>query len=220
VLPLVPGYLSTVTGVAVQDLEQASWRRVIGPALVFVASFSAIFILIGLTAYSVSRTLRGPTFEKVSGLLIIAMGVLFVSMLFVDRINRDWHFEALMARAGRGGPIVAGAAFAIAWTPCVGPTLTAILGLSANSGSALEGAVLLAIYSAGLAIPFLVTAVAFTKMTTAFDAVKRHYRGIIAAGGAVLIVMGWLVFTGELFRLNVEAQQFLDDLGLNFWSEI
>lgn len=220
VLPLVPGYLSTVTGVAVADLERADWRRVIGPALVFVASFSAIFVLIGLTAYGVSRTLRGPTFEKVSGALIIAMGVFFVSMLFIDRLNREWRPESLLARAGRGGPVVAGAAFAIAWTPCVGPTLTAILGLSANSGSALEGAVLLGIYSAGLAIPFLATAIAFTKMTTAFDAVKRHYRGIIAAGGAILVAMGWLVFTGELFRLNVEAQQFLDDLGLNFWSEI
>lgn len=220
VLPLVPGYLSTVTGVSVGDLEGASWRRVLGPSLLFVASFSTIFILIGLTAYSVSRTLRGDALEKISGLLIMLMGALFVSMLFVDRLNREWRVDALLARAGKGGPIVAGGAFAIAWTPCVGPTLTAILGLSANSGSALEGALLLAVYSAGLAVPFLAAAVAFTKMTTAFDAVKRHYRGIIAAGGLVLIVMGWLVFTGELFRLNVEAQQALDDLGLNFWSEI
>lgn len=220
VLPLVPGYLSTVTGVAVGDLDRADWRDVIGPALLFVASFSAIFVLIGLTAYSVSGTLRGPTFEKASGILIMAMGALFVAMLFVDRLNRDWRVDSLLARAGRGGPLVAGAAFALAWTPCVGPTLTAIFALSANSGSALEGGLLLGIYSAGLALPFLASALAFSKMTTGFAIVKRHYRGIIATGGAILIVMGYLVFTGELFRLNVEAQQALDDLGINFFNEI
>ena len=220
VLPLVPGYLSTVTGVAVSDLGDADWRRVMVPSLLFVASFSAIFILIGLTAYSISSTLRGPTFEKVSGALIMAMGALFVSMLFIDRLNREWRVDTLLANAGRGGPMVAGAAFAIAWTPCVGPTLTAILGLSANSGSALEGGVLLGIYSAGLALPFLATAIGFTKMTRAFAAVRRHYRAIIATGGLILIGMGWLVFTGELFRLNVEIQQAFDDVGLNIWGEI
>jgi cytochrome c-type biogenesis protein len=142
------------------------------------------------------------------------MGALFVASLFVVRLNREWHVEALMARAGRGGPIVAGAAFAIAWTPCVGPTLAAILSAAAISDSAGHGAFLLAVYSAGLGIPFLLSALAFARMTSVFAVVKRHYTAIVAAGGVILIAMGVLILTGEFFQLNVEAQKLTNDLGL------
>ena len=116
------------------------------------------------------------------------------------------------------GGVVAGAAFAIAWTPCIGPTLGAILSAASLSGSAGRGAFLLAVYSAGLAIPFLLTAVAFSRMTTAFAAVKRHYQAIIATGGAILIAMGVLIWTGELTQLNGEAQRWLSELGLNIFD--
>ncbi len=220
VLPLVPGYLSAVTGVSAGDLQDAGWRRVLAPSLLFVASFSAIFILLGLTATGIGATLQDHqrTLEKVSAALIVAMGLLFMAAPFVTRLNREWHVEALLARAGRGGPVVAGAAFAIAWTPCVGPTLAAILSAAAISDSAGHGAWLLAVYSAGLAIPFLLTALAFTRMTTAFAVVKRHYGAIMAAGGAILVAMGVLIWTGELFRLNAEVQSFFDGLGLNIWN--
>jgi cytochrome c-type biogenesis protein len=222
VLPLVPGYLSAVTGVSAADLDQVGWRRVIVPSLLFVASFSAIFVLLGLTATGLGSTLQENQrlLEKVAAVVIIAMGVFFVAALFVPRLNREWHVEGLMARAGKGGPLVAGAAFAVAWTPCVGPTLAAILAAAALSDSAGHGAFLLAVYSAGLAIPFLLTALAFSRMTTAFAFVKRHYPVIMAAGGVVLIVMGVLIWTNELFRLNSEAQQFLDGLGLNFFQDV
>jgi len=222
VLPLVPGYLSAVTGVSASDLEDASTRQVLGPSLLFVASFSAIFIVLGLTATGLGSTLSDnkETLEKVSAALIIALGIFFVASLFVTRLNREWHVDGLMARAGKGGPVIAGAAFAIAWTPCIGPTLGAILTTAALSESAGRGAFLLAVYSAGLAIPFLLTAVAFSRMTTAFAVVKRHYRVIVAAGGAVLIAMGVLIWTGEFFQLNIEAQRFLSDLGLDFWNEV
>ena len=220
VLPLVPGYLSAVTGVSAGDLQDAGWRRVLAPSLLFVASFSAIFILLGLTATGIGSTLQDHqrTLEKVSAALIVAMGLLFMAAPFVTRLNREWHVEALLARAGRGGPVVAGAAFAIAWTPCVGPTLAAILSAAAISDSAGHGAWLLAVYSAGLAIPFLLTALAFTRMTTAFAVVKRHYGAIMATGGAILVAMGVLIWTGELFRLNAEVQSFFDGLGLNIWN--
>ena len=153
-------------------------------------------------------------------LLIIVMGVLFVASLFITRLNREWHVEALLERAGKGGPIVAGAAFAIAWTPCIGPTLGAILSAAALSGSAARGAFLLAVYSAGLAIPFLLTAIAFSRMTTAFAVVKRHYQAIVAVGGLILIAMGVLIWTGELSQLNIEAQNWLSSLGLDFWNQV
>jgi cytochrome c-type biogenesis protein len=151
----------------------------------------------------------------VAGVLIIALGVYFIASLFVVRLNREWHVDALMARAGKGGPIVAGAAFAIAWTPCIGPTLGAILTAASVSGSAAHGALLLAVYSAGLAIPFLATALAFSRMTTAFTVVKRHYGVIMGIGGAILIAMGILILSGGFQELNTQASRWTSDLGLN-----
>jgi cytochrome c-type biogenesis protein len=222
VLPLVPGYLSAVTGVSASELDAAGWRRVLGPSLLFVASFSAIFILLGLTATGLGSFLRDheELLTKISGALIVLMGLLFVASLFITRLNREWHVDALLERAGKGGPIVAGAAFAIAWTPCIGPTLGAILTAASLSGSAAHGAFLLLVYSAGLAIPFLLTAIAFSRMTTAFTVVKRHYQAIVAAGGLILIAMGVLIWTNELTQLNSEAQSWLSGLGLDFWNSV
>ena len=222
VLPLVPGYLSAVTGVSAGELETAGWRRVLGPSMLFVASFSAIFVIYGLTATGLGSMLRDheQLLTKISAALIIAMGIFFIAALFVPRLNREWHVDALLDRAGRGGPIVAGAAFAIAWTPCIGPTLGAILSAAALSESAGRGAFLLAVYSAGLAIPFLLTAVAFSRMTTAFAVVKRHYQAIVASGGLILIAMGVLIWTNELTVLNAEAQRWLSGAGLDFWNSV
>lgn len=217
VLPLVPGYLSAVSGVGVADLDTVDWRRLALPSLLFIASFSAIFIGLGLTATGVGEVLREQrdVLTNIAGVLIIVMGVLFVASFFVARLNREWRVDALLARAGKGGPLVAGAAFAVAWTPCVGPTLAAILSAAALTGSAAHGALLLAFYSAGLGVPFLLTAIGFSRMTAVFSVVKRHYAGIVAVGGAILIVMGILILTGEFFRLNIEAQKITRELGLN-----
>ena len=218
VLPLVPGYLSAVSGVSTTELESAGWRRVLWPSLLFVLSFSAVFIILGLTATGLGSTLEDhqELLTKVSAALIVAMGILFVSSLFVTRLNREWHVDYLLERAGKGGPLIAGAAFAIAWTPCIGPTLGAILAAASLSDSAGRGAFLLAVYSAGLAIPFLLTAIAFSRMTAAFAVVKRHYQLIVASGGLILIAMGLLIWTDQLTELNVEAQKWMSELGLDF----
>lgn len=218
VLPIVPGYLSAVSGVSVSELENASWKKVLTPSLIFVGSFSAIFILLGMGATKIGELLthNQRLLEKISGVLIIALGILFVASFFITKLNREWHVDALMERAGKGGPLVAGAAFAFAWTPCIGPTLGAILGAASNADSTGKGALLLAVYSAGLAIPFLLTALAFNRMTTAFALVKRHYGVIIMLGGVVLIAMGLLILTGEMSRINIEMQRWSQDLGLNF----
>lgn len=222
VLPLVPGYLSAVVGVAPADLRQTSRRRVLVPSLLFVASFALIFMLLGVgaTLFGSSFATHRQLLDKIAAVLIIALGVFFVASVFVARLNREWHVDALMQRAGRGGPLVAGAAFAVAWTPCVGPTLGAILSAAALSSSALHGAVLLGFYSAGLAIPFLLTALAFERMSSLFAVVKRHFRIVIAAGGVVLIGMGALIWSGELFQLNIQAQQTLNSLGIDFFTSI
>jgi cytochrome c-type biogenesis protein len=217
VLPLVPGYLSAVSGVGVDELDRDDWRRVLVPSLLFVASFSLVFILLGLTATGIGEALRDrqDTLTEIGGALIIAMGCLFIAGAFVSRLNREWRVDALMQRAGKGGPVVAGLAFSVAWTPCVGPTLGSILTLAAFEGSAAEGAGLLAVYSLGLAVPFLATALAFSRMTSAFAVVKRHYPVIIGTGGAILIAMGVLFLTGEITQLNIEAQRLTSELGLD-----
>jgi cytochrome c-type biogenesis protein len=222
VLPLVPGYLSTVVGVAPAELDRAGARRVLLPSLAFVASFSLIFILLGLGATTVGSALRAHhnTLDKVAAALIVALGVYFVLTAFISRLNREWHVERLLERTGKGGPVVAGAAFAVAWTPCVGPTLGAILSAAALTESVGHAAILLAFYSVGLAIPFLATALAFNRMTTAFAIVKRHFPVIIGLGGAILVAMGVLIWTGELFQLNIKAQQLLDSLGIDFFNSV
>jgi len=217
VLPLVPGYLSAVTGVSINEIDQVGWRRVLGPSLLFVASFSAVFILLGLTATALGSTLRDnqELLTNVGAVMLIAMGVLFIGATFVDRLNREWRVEALLARAGKGGPIIAGAAFSIAWTPCTGPALGGILTLAGIDGQLAHGAFLLAVYSAGLAVPFLLTAVAFSRASTAFTVIKRHYRAIVAVGGGILIAMGILILSGGFTELNIWAQKLTSELGLN-----
>ena len=125
-----------------------------------------------------------------------------------------WHVGALVKRAGRGGPVLTGVAFALAWTPCTGPTLGAIITATGASSSAAHGALLLAVYCAGLAVPFLVTALAFGTATTAFSVVRRHYPVVIGAGGVVLIGMGVLIWTGEFTQLNITVNHWLQSIGL------
>ena len=143
------------------------------------------------------------------------MGLVFLATPFIGMFNREWHSETLLRLAGRGGPVVAGAAFAIAWTPCTSITLSAILTQAAISGSAAHGALLLAFYSAGLAIPFLLIALAFERMTNALTVVKRHFPVIIGIGGAVMIVLGVLILTGEFTILNAKANTLLQGTGLD-----
>jgi cytochrome c-type biogenesis protein len=212
VLPLVPGYISAVAGVAPVDIRAS---RVIGPSLAFVASFSVIFIALGLLGQqALHGALTGPAALKVSGAVIIAMGLLFVLAPFMPRLSREWHVDSLMQRAGRGGPVLTGVAFALAWTPCTGPTLGAIITATGVSGSAAHGAFLLAVYCAGLGVPFLITGLAFGKATSALTIVKRHYPIVIGVGGAVLIGMGVLIWTGEFTQLNITVNHWLGTLGL------
>jgi cytochrome c-type biogenesis protein len=221
-LPLVPGYLATVSGARPEELAAGPDARVLARSAIFVATFSLVFVLFGLGATAIGGFLfdNQPLLNKIAGGLIVAMGLLFIASVFFARLNRDFRPEALFERAGRGGPIVAGLAFAIAWTPCVGPTLGAILSLASTQSGTGQGALLLAVYAAGLAVPFLLSAAAFNAATRTFRFFKRHYAAIQVTAGVVLVAMGVLVLTDELFRLNLEVQGFLDKLGLNFFQNV
>ena len=192
------------------------------PALVFCLSFTVVFVALGMTATSLGSALQDGrgTLDKVAGGVIIALGVFFLLTPFVSRLNREWRPEALISRAGEGGPLIAGAAFAFAWTPCVGPTLGSILTAASVSDTVAEGGVLLLFYSLGLAVPFVITALFFTRATSAFRWLRDRYLIVTAVSGAVLIAMGVLLFTGELTELNIEAQKALESIGLNVFDDI
>jgi len=219
-LPLVPGYLATVCGKPVG--ERRVDPVVIGRSLIFIAGFSFVFILLGLSATAIGSFLfdNQQPLRRIAGILIALLGLFFIASVFVARLNWEWRPFNLTERARSGGPLFAGVAFALAWTPCVGPTLGAILGLASLEGSVGEGAALLAIYAAGLAVPFLLSAVAFGATQRSFAWVRRHYGAIQMVSGLILVVMGALVFTNELFRLNIELQKGLDQMGLNFFQSV
>jgi cytochrome c-type biogenesis protein len=209
----VPGYISSVAGVT--STSEIKARRVIGPTLAFIGSFSAVYIALGLLGQQALRgALTGSTSQRVCGAIIVVMGLLFVLSPFVPRLSKQWHVPALMNRAGRSGPVLTGMAFAVAWTPCSGPTLGAIVTAAGTSSSALHGGFLLAIYCAGLGVPFLITGLAFGKATAALNVVKRHYPVVIGVGGFVLIGMGVLIFTGQFTELNIHVNNWLHAVGL------
>jgi cytochrome c-type biogenesis protein len=219
VLPLVPGYLSAISGVSFTEIRdrEHGLGAILVPATLFCLSFSFMFVALGMTATGLGSTLNDHIgdLRKIAGGFMIALGVFFVLTPFVPRLNREWRPEALMRRAGSGGPVIAGLAFAIAWTPCTGPTLTAVLTAASTSDTVGHGGVLLACYSLGLAVPFLLSAVAFDRMTGTFRWLRDHYLLVTAISGFVLIAMGVLLLTGELTRLNGHAQDLFNSLGLD-----
>jgi cytochrome c-type biogenesis protein len=192
--------------------------KVLLPAVIFCLSFSAMFVALGMTATGLGESLgeNRETLREISGVLIIVMGVFFVGTLFLPLLNREWRPEALMRRVATGGPVVAGLAFAVAWLPCTGPTLGAILTAAANEGTVGEGGVLLAFYALGVAVPFLLSALAFTQVTRVFRFFRNHYSVITAVGGVILVAMGVLLYTNELTELNT----WLTDLGVNAIADL
>src|ERR1700742_3784499 len=220
VLPLVPGYLSAISGVSLEEIrgEERPLGRILGPAIIFCLSFTVMFVALGMSATGIGSTLHDhqTTLNRIAGWLIVVLGVFFVLTLFVPRFNREWRPEALITRAGAGGPVIAGLAFAVAWTPCVGPTLASILAAASTSDTVGKGGLPLACYSAGLAVPFLATAVAFDRATGAFRWLRDRHVVVTAVSGAILIGMGLLILSGELTTLNAKAQHGLSSLGLDF----
>ena len=219
VLPLVPGYLSAISGVSFSELAEGKGRvRVLGPSLLFCLSFTVMFVALGMTATGLGRTLQDhrTTLRHVAAILIIVMGVLFVAAMFVPRLNREWRPNALISRASTGGPMIAGLAFAVAWLPCTGPTLGAILTAASTESTVGKGGVLLAFYAAGLAVPFILSALAFTRVTAIFRFFRKHYAVITVVSGVVLVAMGVALYTDQLTRVN----SWLNDLGINGISNL
>lgn len=206
VLPLVPGYLSYVTGVAGTDLADARRGRMLAGASLFVLGFSAVFVSGGALFGNFGQTLQvhREGLSKIFGALTIVLGLAFMG--FVGGITqRDFRFHIRPAMGLAGAPLL-GVLFGLGWTPCVGPTLGAVNSLAFDDANALRGAVLMAFYCAGLGVPFIVAAMAFRRTLGAFAWVKRHYVWVMRAGGGMLVAVGVLLLTGVWDHITYQMQ--------------
>jgi cytochrome c-type biogenesis protein len=199
VLPLLPVYLSFISGVGVEDLGR-NRRRLLGTSLLFVAGFTVVFMVMGAGAGGVGRLLI-----QYRDVLMIAAGafIVFSGLVVAGLIKLpEPMLKVAPKRAGAGGAFLTGAALAIGWTPCVGYVLGAILSMAATSQSAVSGSLLLLVYSIGLGVPFVLAALAFDWVSARLGWVKRHYRGIQVTAGVVLVVFGVLMMFGVLQQLS------------------
>jgi cytochrome c-type biogenesis protein len=199
VLPLLPVYLSFISGVGVEDLGRQH-RRLFGTSLLFVAGFTVVFMLMGAGAGGVGRLL----IEYRDELMIAAGAFIAFSGLVVAGVIKlpEPVLKIAPKRAGAGGAFLTGAALAIGWTPCVGYVLGAILSMAATSQSAVSGSLLLLVYSIGLGVPFVLAALAFDWVSARLGWVKRHYHAIQVTAGVLLVVFGVLMMFGLLQQLS------------------
>jgi cytochrome c-type biogenesis protein len=204
VLPLVPGYVSYIAGrsVAVQADGSAVAARLpaVGLSLCFVLGFSTVFILLGASATALGQLLIVYQYELaiIGGAVIIGFGVFMLGMVRPSWLERDVRYHAALEGGRPLAAYILGLAFAFGWTPCIGPVLGAILTVSATSASVMDGVALLAIYSAGLGIPFLLAAVFTDRLAGKLKAFGRFGRGLQIVAGLVMIAMGIAMITGQL----------------------
>jgi cytochrome c-type biogenesis protein len=221
VLPLVPGYISYMSGLTGQDAPPAERRHAATIAMaLFVAGFTAIFVPLGVTASLLGSFLdqNRLLFTRVGGVFIILMGLVFLGVIKLPFLYREARFHPTPG-AGVTGSFVLGAAFAFGWSPCIGPILGASLTLAAGTNPS-KGALLLLLYSLGLGIPFIVAGFGITRVPGVVVALRRHTRVLMTASGALLIVMGLLFMTDSLFRMSIWIQRTFDAIGLDFLARI
>jgi cytochrome c-type biogenesis protein len=205
VLPLVPGYLSYVTGLSGADLAEQHRGRLAVGALLFVGGFTVVFVTAGVLVGSAGAFLveHERLLQRVLGGLTILLGLAFMGA--VPWFQREFRMHRKPAIGLAGAPML-GVLFGLGWTPCIGPTLGAVLTLGVTEGSAGRGGVLAVAYSIGLGLPFVLTAVAFRRAMGAFGWVKQHYVWVMRFGGALLVVIGVLLVTGLWNELMVSLR--------------
>jgi cytochrome c-type biogenesis protein len=202
VLPLVPSYVGFLTGMTLPEITGR--RRVaLTHALLFVAGFSLVFILLGASATALGRALNyyQVWLQRIGGVLIIGFGLLCLGLFNLGSLNQERRLHLERKPVGYLGSGLVGMAFAAGWTPCIGPVLGAILGLAATSADVFRGMLLLAAYSAGLALPFLIAAVALDSFLEWFQRFRRFLPWVMRISGLMLVGVGLLLVTGEFTRL-------------------
>lgn len=215
VLPLVPPYLTYMSGSSFDQLRAdgatagAIWRKSVFTSLFFILGFSVVFIAFGATATAFGQAFRSalPVLTPIAGLFIIAMGLHFLGIFRIGLLDRQLRHQGPGVASGPGGGFLLGLAFAIGWTPCIGPVLAAILSVAAAQDTAYEGAALLGVYSLGLGVPFLLAGIAIGPFLTFFSSFRKHLGTIEKVMGALLVITGLLFVTGQFTRIAYWFQE-------------
>ena len=213
VLPLIPGYLSYISGVTLDDMQgtgsagasavAASRRRVLVASLFFILGFSVVFISLGAAASAIGQYIMAPgtgrlrLLTKVAGAVVIIFGLHTMGILRIGWLYSEKRVQVDRKPRGVVGAFVVGLAFAFGWTPCIGPILAGILAVAGSQDTVSQGIKLLAVYSLGLGVPFLITALAINQFFTAFARIRRHYHAIEVVSGLLLVAIGVLIFTDQ-----------------------
>lgn len=223
VLPIVPGYLSFISGVSLDEMQNTENRaearkRILANSLFFVIGFSLVFVALGASATAIGKFLQEELhiISKVAGVVIVIFGLHMMGVLKIRFLNYEKRFHTQAKPLGLLGSFIVGLAFAFGWTPCIGPILAGILVIAAQQETVGKGILLLSSYSAGLGIPFLLTGVSLTAFHTMFNKIKHHFRKIEIIGGALLVIVGVLIFTNMLTIISsyfLKWFPFLNEMG-------
>jgi cytochrome c-type biogenesis protein len=213
VLPLVPGYISFISGLSFEELRgteatkgtegtekiAARRRRLLYTSLAFVLGLSLVFISFGASATALAKVLGRyqSTLEKIAGVVVIIFGLHLAGVFRIKWLDMDTRQQTSTRPAGLFGAFLVGVAFALGWTPCIGPILGGILVIAGSKETVSEGVALLAVYSAGLGVPFILTAVAMDRFFLASARIRKHYKTIERVSGGLLILLGLLILTNQ-----------------------
>lgn len=223
VLPIVPAYLSMITGLDIAEIEEGNRQHslaILRTTGMFVIGFGSVFVLLGLAATSVGQTLirNQDVLTRISGAMLLAMALFLAGSLFLQApwLYQEKRFHPDLGRWGTAAPAVAGVAFGFGWTPCIGPVLGSILGIAASTGRVWAGGTLLATYAVGLGVPFLVSGLALGRLQSTFGWVKVHFTAIVALSAVMLGFFGLLLIMNSFSTLSSELIDFLDGVGLDW----
>lgn len=218
VLPLIPSYLSFISGVSLEEIREAQpaasvRHRVVLNALAFVFGFSLVFVSLGASASYLGSLFFGyrNAIRIIGGIFILLVGIYLTGLIKIPALDRYLQFNLKDKPAGYLGSVLVGITFAVAWTPCVGPILGAILAIAGTSADVSRGILLLATYAAGLALPFFLSAVAINSFFQFSQAFRRYIQAFHVAGGLLLILVGVLLITDYMTYLNVYVLRFTPD---------
>jgi cytochrome c-type biogenesis protein len=211
VLPLIPGYLSFISGLSLDEMRSAAprsvalaappgtRRRILTSSLAFILGFSLVFISLGATASAVGQFMmqRLPLLSRIAGIVIILFGLHTMGVLRIEWLYQEKRLHAQTKPAGFVGALLVGIAFAFGWTPCIGPILAGIFAIAASRDTVGDGVQLLATYSLGLGVPFFAAALAIDRFYAAMARIRKHYHAIELVSGGLLVAIGLLIFTNK-----------------------
>lgn len=217
VLPLIPGYISFVSGVSVDEMRSesgpasASRAQVFIASLAFVIGFSLVFVALGASATAIGKFLfaKLPLLSRIAGVLLIVFGLHTMGVFRLAFLEQEKRVQTQRKPAGALGALLVGIAFAFGWTPCIGPILGGILAIAGSKNSVSEGITLLAVYSLGLGIPFLLTSLAINQFFSAAKRIRKHYHAVEVTSGVLLVAIGVLIVTGQLTIITRYLQPYL-----------